>query len=237
MLINLRNALMAGKRTPTAKDYVQSGLVAMWDGIENAGWGVHDPNAATWKDLINNIPITYSGEWEWNCYKLNNSYQYISCPTELSNLVVGGHLTMEFVCLSRWEDRYGGRVGFNNAGMSIAGYGSGDTQRQMLQFNGFGIVAWVISQQIYGDNPLTTILASACIDTSIGVSSSVKTITNGSEGQQVNAPRSCSPESTPPTWLNICSRKMYAMRFYNRALTNDEVNKNRQLDMERFNLS
>lgn len=23
----------------TAKDYVQDGLVAMWDGIENAGWG------------------------------------------------------------------------------------------------------------------------------------------------------------------------------------------------------
>ena len=41
MLINLRNALMAGKRTPTAKDYVQDGLVAMWDGIENAGWGTH----------------------------------------------------------------------------------------------------------------------------------------------------------------------------------------------------
>lgn len=45
MLINLRNALMAGKRTPTAKDYVQNGLVAMWDGIENAGWGTHDASS------------------------------------------------------------------------------------------------------------------------------------------------------------------------------------------------
>ena len=35
----------------TARDYVQSGLVAMWDGIENAGWGTHDPNATTWKNL------------------------------------------------------------------------------------------------------------------------------------------------------------------------------------------
>lgn len=35
----------------SAKDYVQDGLIAMWDGIENAGWGVHDPNAAMWKDL------------------------------------------------------------------------------------------------------------------------------------------------------------------------------------------
>ena len=35
---------------PTAKDYVQDGLIAMWDGVENAGWGVHDPNATVWKD-------------------------------------------------------------------------------------------------------------------------------------------------------------------------------------------
>lgn len=38
----------------TAKDYVQDGLIAMWDGIENAGWGVHDPNATVWKDLSGN---------------------------------------------------------------------------------------------------------------------------------------------------------------------------------------
>ena len=38
----------------TAKDYVQDGLIAMWDGIENAGWAVHDPNATVWKDLSGN---------------------------------------------------------------------------------------------------------------------------------------------------------------------------------------
>ena len=38
--------------TPTAASYVQDGLIAMWDGIENAGWGTHDDYATTWKDLI-----------------------------------------------------------------------------------------------------------------------------------------------------------------------------------------
>lgn len=42
------------KFVPTAKDYVQDGLISMWDGIENAGWGVHDPNATVWKDLSGN---------------------------------------------------------------------------------------------------------------------------------------------------------------------------------------
>lgn len=35
----------------TAKDYIQDGLIAMWDGIENAGWGVHDEGASAWLNL------------------------------------------------------------------------------------------------------------------------------------------------------------------------------------------
>ena len=32
--------------------YIQDGLVAHWDGVENAGRGVHDPSATVWKDLV-----------------------------------------------------------------------------------------------------------------------------------------------------------------------------------------
>ena len=45
---------------PTARSYVQAGLIAMWDGIENAGWGVHDAAAKTWKDLVGNRDLTYT---------------------------------------------------------------------------------------------------------------------------------------------------------------------------------
>ena len=37
----------------TAKDYIQDGLVAIWDGIENVGYGLHDDDATIWKDCIN----------------------------------------------------------------------------------------------------------------------------------------------------------------------------------------
>ena len=53
MMLGARTGAWA-KSGYTAKDYVQDGLVAMWDGIENAGRGVHDPNATTWKDLSGN---------------------------------------------------------------------------------------------------------------------------------------------------------------------------------------
>ena len=43
----------------SAKDYVQDGLVAMWDGIENAGWGKHDDSATVWKDLVGDMDVAY----------------------------------------------------------------------------------------------------------------------------------------------------------------------------------
>ena len=50
----------------TARDYVQDGLIAMWDGIENAGWGTHDANAQYWTDLMrpNSVDkLSASGSW------------------------------------------------------------------------------------------------------------------------------------------------------------------------------
>lgn len=66
MMLGARTAAWA-KSGYTAKDYVQDGLIAMWDGIENAGWGVHDPNATTWKDLVGGVEAsnTHYGIYEW----------------------------------------------------------------------------------------------------------------------------------------------------------------------------
>lgn len=41
-----------GSAIPSAADYIQDGLILMYDGIENAGWGVHDPEATTWTELV-----------------------------------------------------------------------------------------------------------------------------------------------------------------------------------------
>lgn len=41
----------------SARSYVNDGLIAMWDGIENAGWGVHDAAPTAWTDLIGNCHL------------------------------------------------------------------------------------------------------------------------------------------------------------------------------------
>lgn len=55
-LVAARNTIGAEfeAKTYTAADYVQDGLIAMWDGIENAGWGVHDESMRCLVDLCGN---------------------------------------------------------------------------------------------------------------------------------------------------------------------------------------
>ena len=60
MLISARNGAWAKSGgVPTAKDYIQDGLIAMWDGTENAGWGQHSNDAPV--DLINGVKLTAIG--------------------------------------------------------------------------------------------------------------------------------------------------------------------------------
>ena len=61
-MLSARKEIVAGggDEPLSAKSYVQDGLVAMWDGIENAGWGHHDANATVWKDLIGELDLTFS---------------------------------------------------------------------------------------------------------------------------------------------------------------------------------
>lgn len=52
------------KAAPTARDYVQNGLIWQIDGIENAGYGVHESATTSWKDLIgnNNVSLSTTGQ-------------------------------------------------------------------------------------------------------------------------------------------------------------------------------
>ena len=67
---------------PTVSDYVQDGLLAMWDGIDNAGVGVHDDNAQYWVELVSggaNFPKPTLAEWKSNClYTPDSQNQYVS---------------------------------------------------------------------------------------------------------------------------------------------------------------
>lgn len=75
MLVAARTGAWAksGGRFPSARDYVQDGLIAMWDGIDNAGWGVHDPNATEWADLVGgaDFTLTENGSFDESSFVCN----------------------------------------------------------------------------------------------------------------------------------------------------------------------
>ncbi len=54
--------------------YIQEGLVAQFDGIDNTGTGSHSTNATTWKNLKNTGDVTlYNGQpWQSNGYRFNS---------------------------------------------------------------------------------------------------------------------------------------------------------------------
>lgn len=62
MMLGARTGAWAksGGVVPTARDYVQDGLLVLYDGIENVGWGEHDENASAWVDLVGTLdPMQY----------------------------------------------------------------------------------------------------------------------------------------------------------------------------------
>ena len=66
MIANRWNPLAVDHLSKTAKDYIQDGLIAMWDGIENVSYGKHSNNATTWKDLVGDCDLTLEGNAVFN---------------------------------------------------------------------------------------------------------------------------------------------------------------------------
>ena len=66
------NTSFGTKAIPSAREYIQDGLVGLWDGIENASFGVHDQTATVWTDLISGVNAEPSANNYWHV--TNNAY-------------------------------------------------------------------------------------------------------------------------------------------------------------------
>ena len=103
MMEAVRNGAWA-KSGYTAKDYVQYGLIAMWDGIENAGWGVHDANATVWTDLVNGMGIDLIEQAMFS----ENSLRIVATDETLAT----AHMTLPYsVARDTIGTKFGGGVG------------------------------------------------------------------------------------------------------------------------------
>ena len=82
----------------TAHSYVQKGLKASYDGIENAGTGVHDSTSATWKDLTGNGydgTLASTVSWESNCWVTTASDRQVKLPNNFSYITATRNFTVD----------------------------------------------------------------------------------------------------------------------------------------------
>ena len=110
----------------TAADYIQDGLVAMWDGIENVGWGEHSDTLEQWNDLIGGFALRasdgYVGDFSGGYLNHGVAFYngagdpegrkgmgYYSKWIPIKKIMNGGLFTGEFVCaaypskLTSWD--------------------------------------------------------------------------------------------------------------------------------------
>ena len=227
-LLGNRASFTDNKEIPTCADYIQDGLIGMWDGIENKGYGRHDATTSTWVDLSGNQrDATLSGTYSWgkNYWQVKSYYGGGMARWNGTNL--GDDQTIEFVIAYIRVGQYSRIIA---EGQSVA---SPCAESTNLYMYGYGKDA---------RGPAV----------SLGTDIHKHTITHPSGGQmryyldgELLWTMTTSNNSTGATYAYFGNRadknrgidaKYYTMRRYNRVLADDEIALNYAIDKARFGL-
>lgn len=225
MSIAARNAILAGGGL-SAKSYVQDGLIAMWDGIENAGWGESD-NQNRLVDLTGNQSSLTTSERSGTSFKCR---QIISAAT-LADIFSNGNFTYEvtsktgFQSLSGWNymvsTNYRSTAQFAFALRSV-GSGVINTAEYSVDINNIGkhhIFARVVDGYLWIGNESGEAKGRAFV-----------TVSESSANFGINALAGFGTNLGYNGYED-------AIRIYSRALTAAEVAANYAVDKARFNLA
>lgn len=220
-----------GAKLPTAADYVQDGLIAMWDGIENAGLGVHDQNATVWKDLTGNghdLALQSYTYWtDTACAKDSRSSGRLAYRNEnLTNV-----LSIECVFDMRSEvDNGQGRcfVQVQNSrsvmGWGLVGIRSRGAPSVMMDTTSNVLISQFAASIVYAPSE-----SNDAIYFNGSRASTVASSGNWNLGSTLSVGGTGSSSTT-------IVGKCHSVRLYSRAITADEIAANYAIDKARFNL-
>ena len=215
----------------TSASYVQGGLIAQWDGIDNAGTGTHDPNATVWKDLVGNLDMTLTAKGRWNM--LGNAL-YVSGMGAQGPRATPAYKTIEIVFKMK---RDGGRVMFASGLQSrLVGVDPASGSPKTIYFNGKGssggndkCFKWSLDTEA-----LCTATATYTGDNVADVYCDGAVRDDGNHANPWNASSAVavggrtSGERYP--WFG----EIYAIRLYDTVLTAEEIAANAAIDRARF---
>jgi len=208
--------------------YITDGLIAMWDGIENAGWGEHDTAATTWKNLIANsaypdFDIKSGGTWRDNCLQFNGfAAQSQTAWPSFYNIDLVYRLDSGYV---DFAPNFGSRMRWLQWSSQEAVFSSG-TNRKTYNYDFDYGNAMSLSMQ-YGEDDIDVLY----ID---GVQKSQ----TGTKTQRTDVPaKTCiGKREGVSSGYNTGVGVVWRIAIYSRALTAAEIAANYAIDKQRFNL-
>ena len=113
ILAALAAAVLAAHPASAALDaysYVQRGLAACYDGIDNAGTGTHDPSAKVWKDLTGNgndgTCDTSKLSWSADGWSVSGGCKPVTIPAPGLAATMGTcNFTIQFACTPAMDNK------------------------------------------------------------------------------------------------------------------------------------
>ena len=219
-----------------ASSYVQNGLVACWDGIENAGAGTHDAGATVWKDIVGGREFALTGvtvDADRMTFAGNaTSYGALSAAGTAATFGAAMNGTLEIVYVTR--DNSVSQILLqtprDSVGMAFGDIISGTTHI-LVSYNG------AVEQPAFD-------FSSGVVTNSVSVrytsGAPVSARANGAALSRLNT-GNLSGEGTETiigTRINKQSShfpgSIYCIRLYSRQLTDGEIAYNNVVDQARF---
>ena len=212
----------SGGGVPTARDYVQDGLIAMLDVIENSGFGTNDANTTVWVDLSgngNNVNVDLTqASWEDGFLKVTGT----TCTRdeEITNIA-----TLEVL----FRDTYTSSHPNNKGSFFVLGERKGPCCLWYQHVAGGAISATNISS----NNAVSKhILASRSY-----TYNPLSYYVNGEPMPLYFPPKTLADAvGCKATAVGGKPIEIYHVRAYSRALTAEEIAHNYEIDKARFNL-
>ena len=213
--------------------YVSDGLIAFWDGIQNAGSGVHVDGTNVWKDLVGGYEFSLNnttvGDDCMTFAGTSSSYGTLSSADTASTFVAAKNGTLEIVYRStssassqvmlQSTATSGLAFGIYNTS-NIIPYTDGSQGSQMMFSFSSGTSNNFVAVRYTSGAPISAIANGTALTTSGGSSWS----SPGTETYLGNR----------QTKANGFAGSIYAIRLYRRQLTDTEIAENQALDRNRF---
>ena len=231
---------LSADTTYTSASYVQSGLIAQWDGIDNVGTGTHDPTATTWKDLKGNLDMTLNAKGSWT----GNNALYVSgggagaqgadktpayktieivfkMMTGDGRIIFSSGIGNRFVVVdtNSSDNRFDGKFLYFNGDLS-----SGDADKRIYWFLDKNAVCFAAAT--YGDSKLSNVYFNGAVRND----GTMRNNWGVGDGKVAVGGRSITVANTSYPWVG----EVYAIRLYDRVLTAEEIASNSAIDKARF---